>query len=101
MSERVWHPPAASRMRQPRQERNSMSSCSLKGLMAPVLAIAVTAAACGGSSKQEAAPSGSAAPSGAPASAVDPNTAGNITGAIKLEGQAPQAEGITMKAGPV
>jgi plastocyanin len=79
-----------------------MSSCSLKGLMAPVLAIAVTAAACGGSSKQEAAPSGSAAPSGAPAaSAVDPNTAGNITGAIKLEGEAPKPEGIKMNADPV
>ena len=79
-----------------------MSRCSMKGLMAPVLAIAVTAAACGGGSKQEAAPSSSAAPSGAPAaSAVDPNTAGNITGAIKLEGEAPKPDAIKMNADPV
>jgi plastocyanin len=79
-----------------------MSSRSLKGLMAPVLAIAVTAVACGGGSQQEAAPSSSAAPSGAPAaSAVDPNTAGNITGAIKLEGTAPKPDAIKMNADPV
>ncbi len=79
-----------------------MSRCSMKGLMAPVLAIAVTAVACGGGSKQEAAPSSSAAASGAPAaSAVDPNTAGNINGAIKLEGEAPKPDAIKMNADPV
>jgi plastocyanin len=39
---------------------------------------------------------------GAPAAAaVDPATAGNITGAIKLEGEAPKPEGIKMNADPV
>jgi hypothetical protein len=70
--------------------------------MAPLLAISVIAAACGGASKEEA-PSSSAAPSGASAAsaAVDPNTAGNITGAIKLDGEAPKPDPIKMNADPV
>src|ERR687890_433697 len=81
-----------------------MSSRSLKGLMAPALALAITAAGCGGSDKSEsAAPAGgdAAAPAAAPAAAVDPATAGTITGTIKLEGTAGKPEPIKMAADPV
>jgi plastocyanin len=69
-----------------------------------MLALALVAAACGGT-KEETAPASSGAAAGggsAPAaSAVDPNTAGNVTGTIKLEGAAPKPEGIKMNADPV
>jgi plastocyanin len=80
-----------------------MSSRLLKGLIGPAFAMAVVAAACGGG--KEEAPStggtGSGTPAGGAASAVDPNTAGNISGTIKLDGAAPKAEPIRMNADPV
>ena len=79
-----------------------MSPRPFRGLLAPAFAVAVLAAACGGGNESSApASSGAAAPEGAPASQVDPNTAANITGSIKLEGAAPKAEAIKMNADPV
>lgn len=76
-----------------------MSPRSLKGLMAPVLALAIVAAACG--SEPGAPAGGTAAPAAAPAPAVDPATAATITGTITLEGDAPKPELIKMNADPV
>jgi plastocyanin len=80
-----------------------MSRRSLNGFMASALALAVVSAACGGGNQEQApASSGAAAGGGAPAaSAVDPATAANITGAVKLEGEAPKPEAIKMNADPV
>jgi plastocyanin len=82
-----------------------MSRRPSNGFMASALALAVLAAAYGGGSNESApASSGAAAPAGgsAPAaSAVDPATAANITGTIKLEGEAPKGEAIKMNADPV
>ena len=81
-----------------------MSRRPSNGFMASALVLAVVATACGGGNKEEAPASGGAATGGAgtpAASAVDPNTAGNITGTIKLEGDAPKPEGIKMNADPV
>jgi plastocyanin len=72
--------------------------------MGSALALAVLAAACGGGNQEQApASSGAAAGGGgAPAaSTVDPATAANITGTIKLEGDVPKAEPIKMNADPV
>lgn len=78
-----------------------MSPRSLKGLMAPALALAVAAAACGGGN-EPATTGGSPAPAATPAaSTVDPATAATITGTIKLEGEAPKPELIKMNADPV
>jgi plastocyanin len=77
-----------------------MSSRSLKGLMAPVLACAM-AAACGGGNEPAAPSGGTAAPAAAPAAAVDPATTGTIAGTIKLEGTAPKPDPIKMNADPV
>jgi plastocyanin len=75
-----------------------MSRRPLKGFMAS----AVVSAACGGGNQEQApASSGSAAGGAAPAASVDPATAANITGTIKLEGEAPKPEGIKMNADPV
>ena len=60
------------------------------------LALAV-AAACGGGSE----PAGSAAPAEPAAPAFDPATAGNVTGSIMFEGEAPAAEMIRMNSDPV
>jgi plastocyanin len=79
-----------------------MSRRPLKGFMASALALAVVSAACGGGNQEQApASSGSAAGGAAPAASVDPATAANITGTIKLEGEAPKPEGIKMNADPV
>ncbi len=81
-----------------------MSRRPLKGFMAFVLALAVIPAACGGGNQEQApASSGSAAGGGTePAAAsVDPATAANITGTIKLEGDAPKPDAIKMNADPV
>jgi plastocyanin len=81
-----------------------MSRRVLNGLIAPALALAVVAAACGGNKEEAPASSGAGAPGGggaAPASAVDPNTAANISGTIKLEGEPPKPEPIKMNADPV
>jgi plastocyanin len=72
--------------------------------MASALVLAMVAAACGGNKEEAPASGGTAAPGGgggAPAETVDPNTAANITGTIKLEGEAPKPEGIKMNADPV
>ena len=81
-----------------------MSRRSLNGFMGSALALAVLTAACGGGNQEQApASSGTAAGGGtAPAAAtVDPATAANITGTIKLEGDAPKPEAIKMNADPV
>jgi plastocyanin len=80
-----------------------MSRRPLKEFMPFVLALAVVSAGCGGGNQEQApASSGSAAGGGAaPAASVDPATAANITGTIKLEGEAPKPEGIKMNADPV
>ena len=79
-----------------------MSSRSLIGQLAPALAFAVAAAACGGGNEPAPASSGAAAPAATPAAAaVDPATAGTITGTIKLDGAAPAADAIKMNADPV
>jgi len=80
-----------------------MSPRSLKAFIAPMLALGLIVAACGGN-KEETAPASSGAAAGTggeAASSVDPNTAANITGSIKLEGTAPKPEGIKMNADPV
>jgi plastocyanin len=70
--------------------------------MAPALALAVAAAACGGGGEQSSSSAPAQSQSPAPAaSTVDPATAATITGNIKLEGSAPQAEAIKMNADPV
>ncbi len=77
-----------------------MSPRPFKGFMASAFVLAMTAAACGGGSQEQAAPAGEM--SGAPAeTAIDPATAGNITGMIALEGTAPPAEAIKMNADPI
>lgn len=77
-----------------------MSPRSLKGFIASALALTITAAACGGGGTQEqAAPAGEAP--AAPASAIDPATAGTISGQIKLEGTPPKPELIKMNADPI
>lgn len=73
-----------------------MSPRLLKGLFAPAFALALTAAACGGGSK-DAAP---AAPA-APATVVDPATAAGVTGRITLEGAVPPVTVIKMSADPI
>jgi plastocyanin len=82
-----------------------MSRRPLNGFMASVLALAVVSAACGGGNQEQQAPASSGAAAGgsaAPAGeAVDPATAANITGTIKLEGDAPKPEAIKMNADPV
>jgi plastocyanin len=81
-----------------------MSRRPSNGFMASALALAMVAAACGGGNKEEAPASSGAAGTGgsAPAAAaVDPATAANITGTIKLEGAAPKGEAIKMNADPV
>jgi plastocyanin len=81
-----------------------MSRRPLNGFMASALALAVVSAACGGGNQEQAPASSGAAAGGsaAPASApVDPATAANITGTIKLEGDAPKPEAIKMNADPV
>jgi plastocyanin len=81
-----------------------MSRRSLNGFMASALALAMVSAACGGGNQEQApASSGTAAGGGAAPAAdtVDPATAANITGTIKLEGDAPKPEAIKMNADPV
>lgn len=79
-----------------------MSSRPFRGLMAPALALAVATAACGGGSEQSSSATGSSPAAQAPAaSPVDPATAANIAGSIKLEGTAPKGEAIKMNADPV
>jgi len=73
-----------------------MSSPSLKGLWVPALALALTAAACGGGATEEA-----PAASAAPATAVDPATAAGVSGVIKLEGEVPPVARIRMAADPI
>jgi hypothetical protein len=68
------------------------------------LALAGTAAACGGGGEQQApaSTSGATAPAGAPAGQkVDPATAGNVTGMVALGGPAGKNEPIRMNADPV
>src|SRR5215469_12918860 len=65
-------------------------------------AFALSIAGCGGGNKE----STSEAPSSAPAAnapagkSVDPATAGEVTGTVKLEGTAPKMKGINMAAEP-
>src|SRR5262245_2852044 len=77
-----------------------MSPRTLKGLAVPMFALAIAAVGCGGGNK-EAAPSAATEPAAAPAAAIDPATAATITGTIKLDGKAPEAEAIKMNADPV
>jgi len=60
--------------------------------------VLATTAACGGGSD---APAESTAPAEPAAPAFDPATAGNITGAVILEGMPPAAEEIRMNSDPV
>jgi plastocyanin len=81
-----------------------MSRRPMNGFMASALALAVVSAACGGGNQEQAPASSGTAAGGdaAPASAqVDPATAANITGTIKLEGDAPKPDAIKMNADPV
>ncbi len=73
-----------------------MSSRSLKGLWAPAIALALTAAACGGGAKEEA----PAAPA-QPATVIDPATAAGVSGLVKLDGPVPAPQTIKMAADPV
>lgn len=73
-----------------------MSPRSLKGLWAPAFALALTAAACGGGTTQEA----PAAPA-APATVIDPATAAGVSGVIKLDGPVPPVAAIKMSADPI
>jgi plastocyanin len=72
--------------------------------MKPLLLIAPLAlslAACGGGGGEQPASSGAAsAPAESAAPAVDPATAGKITGKVTLEGAAPKQEPIQMAADP-
>ena len=66
------------------------------------VALAVTAAACGGGSESEA-PAAST-PAAAPAAAgqrIDAATAGSVTGTVMIEGAAVKNEPIRMNADPV
>ena len=75
-------------------DSHNLRACVLVSTLAASIAIA----GCGGQ-KQEA-PSTSAEPS-APAAAVDPATAGNVTGKVVLEGGAPKNVAIKMNSDPV
>jgi plastocyanin len=67
-------------------------------LIAP---LALSLAACGGGGGEESAPSAAApAPTEKAAPAVDPATAGKITGKVTLEGTPPKQEAIQMAADP-
>jgi plastocyanin len=71
---------------------------SRKLIWAPTFALALTVAACGGGSSDDAAP---AAEAQAAAIAVDPAMAATITGSIRFEGEAAAAVAIRMNADPV
>jgi hypothetical protein len=62
------------------------------------LALAASAAACGGGSQESSAPAATSAPG---AQKVDPATAGDVKGTVTLEGTAPKNEAIKMNADPV
>src|SRR6185295_16751410 len=62
------------------------------------LALAATAAACGGGSQESSAPAATSAPG---AQKVDPATASDVKGTVTLEGTAPKNEAIKMNADPV
>src|SRR5262245_59391624 len=76
-----------------------MSPRTLKGLAVPMFALAITAVACGGGSKEAAPAGGGAAP--AATATIDPATAATITGTVKLDGTAPTPDVIKMNADPV
>src|SRR2546426_2631354 len=61
------------------------------------VALAASVVACGGSST----PSETAAPGASSGQKVDAATAGDVKGAVSLEGMAPKNEPIKMKADPV
>jgi hypothetical protein len=63
------------------------------------LALAASAAACGGG-QESSAPAATSAPA-AGAQKVDPATAGDVKGTVTLEGTAPKNEAIKMNADPV
>jgi hypothetical protein len=71
----------------------------LKTLSGFALGLLFVAAACGGGS--QAPGSSTEAPAAAPSAAVDPATAGSITGKVMLEGAAPKNDPIKMNADPV
>jgi hypothetical protein len=63
------------------------------------IAVAVSVVACGGGSKETSGAGGSAAPAGG--QKVDAATAGELKGAVALDGTAPKNEPIKMNADPV
>jgi plastocyanin len=63
--------------------------------------VAASVAACGGGGSSDSASTAAPATASAPgAQKVDPATAGDVTGAVVLEGPAPKNEGIKMNADP-
>ena len=64
------------------------------------LTLAASVVACGGGSKDTAAPAESAASAGG-GQKVDPATAGEVNGVVAFEGTAPKNEPIKMNADPV
>src|SRR5579862_9445786 len=70
-------------------------------LIAVAIGFAVGMISCGGSSSTTSEqPAGGGAPAAGGGTAVDPNTAGTVTGTIKLDGAAPKMKVINMAAEP-
>jgi len=70
-------------------------------LIAVAIGFAVGMISCGGSSSTTSEqPAGGAAPAAGGGTAIDPNTAGTVTGTIKLDGAAPKMKIINMAAEP-